>query len=78
MSGCCGSPNEIDFTKIVEVCRVCELLDKDTKKKPVSWCDICGAFVCKSCTFDLERRTKAMVLNWGNKIINRFHRNKII
>lgn len=62
--GCCGG-NNIDFSKVIETCKVCELLDKDKTKKRVAYCDICHAYICEKCTFDLKRRAEAMAMNWG-------------
>lgn len=46
-----------------QACRVCDLLDDDTKKKKVRFCKICNAFICDSCFADGDRRVSAAVLN---------------
>jgi len=49
-------------TDINGVCKVCELLDNDTKVKTVKWCGVCGKYICKSCNTDYKRRWKAFKL----------------
>ena len=44
-----------------KVCRVCELLDKDTTKKEGEYCNTCKAFICNDCKPDLWRRGLAAV-----------------
>jgi len=43
------------------VCRVCELLDNDKSKKPVTYCEPCDAWICENCEPDLIRRGKALL-----------------
>ena len=33
-------------TNVNGVCKVCELLDNDTKVKVVKWCGVCGKYIC--------------------------------
>ena len=41
---------------IFGVCKVCELVDKDTSTKDVTYCDMCGVHICRQCNFDLKKR----------------------
>ena len=43
------------------VCRVCELLDKDTTEKVTTYCKTCNQFICKPCDINLLRRGKAAI-----------------
>ena len=44
-------------------CRVCELLDGDTKGKHGKYCKACKAFICDECENNLVRRGKAMFID---------------
>lgn len=56
-------------------CKVCQLLDNDNTEKPVSWCDVCKAYICKSDTANWVRRAEAATLNWGQRIISLIHKS---
>ena len=40
-------------------CEVCELLDSDQRAKRVSWCSLCGAWLCEACRRNPLRRARA-------------------
>ena len=44
-----------------EICKVCELVDGDVRVKATQWCDVCEAYICQGCKFDLVRRTQAFM-----------------
>ncbi len=43
------------------ICRVCELLDKDTTIKEVFYCEMCNASMCRECEGNWIRRGKAAI-----------------
>lgn len=45
------------------ICKVCELLDKDTTIKKVVWCNFCNAAMCEPCEQNWLRRGQAMILS---------------
>lgn len=45
------------------ICRVCELLDKDTTEKEIVWCNFCQAAMCKDCERNWLRRGQAAILD---------------
>jgi hypothetical protein len=45
------------------ICKVCELLDKDTTIKDVVWCNFCQASMCEPCERNWLRRAEAMILS---------------
>lgn len=48
-------------------CKVCQLLDDDTSIKKVTYCVVCGVYICGSCNKDLMRRWEAFLLKSGIK-----------
>ena len=48
-------------------CRVCELVNDDTTSKPVVWCDICKAYICKEHNNDWIARPKAAAIELAMK-----------
>lgn len=47
--------------KIRGYCKVCQLLDNDNKIKIVTFCKLCGVYICNSCNGDLVRRWQAFL-----------------
>jgi hypothetical protein len=45
------------------ICKVCELLDKDTTIKEVIYCKFCDAVMCEPCERNLLRRAEAMMIS---------------
>jgi hypothetical protein len=43
------------------VCKVCELLNNDTKEKEGKYCEFCKAFICNECEPNYYRRGLAMI-----------------
>ena len=60
------TPAVIDWQQ--QVCRVCELLDKDTTLKDCTYCDTCSAWICRNDLNNWARRGKAALGNMAGKI----------
>lgn len=60
---CWSCPGTVDFAKVKTICRVCELLDNDTNNKPVTYCELCKAYICEGCYSSPIRRANAAILN---------------
>jgi len=52
------------------ICRVCELLDNDTKEKNIIWCNFCQAAMCKQCEANWYRRGLAAIKEKTDKLLN--------
>lgn len=50
------------------ICRVCELLDNDKRKKVVNYCYLCKALICEKCEPNYLRRGMAALKNFETKI----------
>lgn len=46
-------------------CTVCTLLDGNTTRTEVYWCNTCQAHICKSCDHDWVKRGKAFLIKKG-------------
>ena len=53
----------------IDICRVCELVDRNVDKKPVMYCSVCDSLICDVCRPDLPKRAVAMALNVKQKTI---------
>lgn len=56
---CGGSGGEYELG----VCRCCELIDGDRKKRLVKFCQLCGVDLCRQCYKKPLRRIKAFGLD---------------
>ena len=63
----CNS-KDVNFSLVATTCRVCELIDNDTRNKPAAFCEFCGAYICQPCWDNAVRRAHATALDWGRKI----------
>ena len=45
------------------ICRVCELVDKDSRPKPITYCNMCYAWICEECEPNLLKRAKAALID---------------
>lgn len=45
------------------ICKVCELIDKDTSIKEVVFCNFCNATMCEPCERNWLRRGQAMIID---------------
>ena len=45
------------------ICKVCDLLDKDTSIKEINYCKLCNEYLCVPCESNLLRRGKAYLIN---------------
>lgn len=52
---------DVDKSKI-GVCDVHRLVDKDTRRRRVSYCSVCEAWICKECWPNLAKRARAMLI----------------
>jgi len=43
----------------MEICKVCLLLDNDSRLKPCLYCSLCSSWLCDACRGDWWRRTVA-------------------
>ena len=59
----CGGNSHVDFGTYKAVCRVCELIDKDTTEKGCALCQVCGQYICGKCWYNAPRRTMATAMN---------------
>ena len=48
-------------------CTVCSLVDANNEIKKVTWCSMCGAWICDECWPKLGKRAEA----WAKRIANR-------
>lgn len=53
--------------KISGYCKVCQLLDNDNTVKIVTYCGLCGVYICNHCNADITRRWEAFLIH--NKIV---------
>ena len=62
--GCasCGS-NNTGPGQIKAVCRVCELVDKDSGEKFCNYCELCKSYICYTCENNWARRIMAFGKN---------------
>ena len=68
----CKTCEPDNFNTFIVTCKVCELVDNDISAKGCTYCDTCKAYICQSCYNDPIKRGKAILLNWGRKIIDLF------
>ncbi len=63
-------------SKVLSVCRVCELVDGDYTEKEVAFCKICVAYICERCWNSKSRRmkaaTKSGIKSFVDSIIGKF------
>jgi len=48
--------------KITGVCKVCSLLENDNTAKVVTYCNMCGEYICNSCNTNLYARFQAFLI----------------
>lgn len=68
----CLPGTNLNFSITFATCRVCELIDEDTRNKGVVFCDLCSAYICQDCWTNPIKRGKAAAMNYGIKIENLF------
>ena len=49
-------------------CKVCQVLDDDNKIKKVTFCNMCGVWICKECESDVLRRFGAFKSELKRKV----------
>lgn len=64
----CNNDKDFDRASYHEVCRACELLDGDKKKKKARYCPICGVYLCNDCRTNPLRRMAAFTKNVAQKV----------
>ena len=47
--------------KISGVCKVCSLLENDNSVKIVTFCNLCGEYICQKCNGNLIDRFQAFL-----------------
>ena len=47
---------------IIGICKVCKLVDEDTRSKDVFYCASCRAYICLACRPNFLKRAKAVIL----------------
>ena len=52
----CTSCNSKQYAR--KVCKVCEVVNDDTRKKKCSFCELCGVWICR---YHNSRNLKAML-----------------
>ena len=73
---CCGQKTNTDGSTVAEIgmqiCRVCQLVDKDNSIKQCTYCPACSHWICTDCMPEIHKRGFAMAIEFGQKFRNLF------